>query len=94
MLDSQQRGNWLIACDKGGCLAKLELDGTWDITPSKQNTISVARRRKWFIGKEQQFCSLHRPQPKRQRQEENISDQRQALDKWTRARDKATRRIE
>jgi hypothetical protein len=88
MLDSQHRGNWLVACDKEGCPAQFELGGFWDITPSKQNTISVARQRKWYIGKEEQFCSLHRPYPKkRQRQEENISDQRRAIDRWTRARD-------
>ena len=72
MLNKQHRGLWMLVCDNKDCYAKFELNGYWDITPSKQNTIRVARQRRWYVGKEKQFCSLHRPHPKRAKDRTNL----------------------
>jgi hypothetical protein len=61
MIDRQHRGLWSLACDRPKCLASFEINGYWDITPSKDNTIRAARQRKWYVGKSAQFCPQHRP---------------------------------
>jgi len=50
-------GLWLVVCDV--CGRKFELDGNWNATPSKNNTIAYARSYGWRIGKRGTFCAQH-----------------------------------
>lgn len=59
MLERAFWGLWSIVCDK--CGRQFELDGTWDYTPSKENTVAVARSRGWQVGKRGCFCKTCRP---------------------------------
>ena len=61
MLETNWRGLWWIICDV--CGGKFELDGSWSATPSKNNTIAMARSRGWKIGKRGTFCAKHRNTP-------------------------------
>lgn len=62
--DRQFRGLWSITCD--ACQRTFETNGTWDATPSKSNTIALARSYGWRVGKDKHLCKsckLSHPRP-------------------------------